>query len=354
MQSVADVNILPCIIPMHHSGVHTAFMRLAGLCPHVVHELMFVIVLTVIVLHPAYASSTNTRSLLMQDDTASAAEASDESFVRHLSKGWFPQPYALTHVGIMSALPLYVYEGVSNLRSTSFAPTKTAFNTTWPYASDQDAFKEKFSSQDATPDDFSAGYGSRGLIWAKSIPALWCIVRAHALYDRSTTRLYAEDNSKQFLRFDGTLQSIKEVNVLNVTQDRCNLGASLILPVYGIYVSSELADVSSLYFVAMGVNSSLLLRSSARQYTHIASPKEEVRFSNGTDTVNVRAETDIQTMNNTQYSLTVSGGWMAGLQGSLFVTVEPFATIPLSSVLGDAPWYQWYAGVRFSFGYERQ
>jgi hypothetical protein len=59
-------------------------------------------------------------------------------------------------------------------------------------------------------------------------------------------------------------------------------------------------------------------------------------------------------MNNTQYSLTVSGGWMAGLQGSLFVTVEPFATIPLSSVLGDAPWYQWYAGVRFSFGYERQ
>jgi hypothetical protein len=254
----------------------------------------------------------------------------------------------------MSALPLYVHEGVKNLRSASFAPTKTAFNTTWPYATDQDVFKEKFSSQDATADDFSAGYGSRGLIWAKSIPALWCIVRAHALYDRSATTLYAEDNSKQFLRFDGSLQSIKEVNVLNVTQHRCNLGASLILPVYGIYVSSELADVSSLYFVAMGVNSSLLLRSSARQYTHIASPKDEIRFSNGTDTVNVRAETGIQTLNTTQYSLTMSGGWMAGLQGSLFVTVEPFVTIPLSSVLSDASWYQWYAGVKFSLGYERQ
>lgn len=286
----------------------------------------------------------------MEDDSL---EGADESFVRHLSKGWFPQPYSLTHVGFTNASLAHSWELVGDLRSSSFSPTTKAFTTDDPFMEDEDRIKKKFSNDDASGDSFSEGYRSDGLVWAKSLPFLSCIVRAHATYDRSRTAMYAVDNTKKFATSEGVLQSMKEVSVLHIEQERCNIGVSALIPVYGIYIDTELAELSSLYFLSVGVNSSFLVHGRFTQYTQIARPKELIRMANGTDTSMVRQDAVVATMQPMVASVTFSCGWMVGLRGSTFVSFEPFVSLPLGSVLTDASWHQVVGGLRFALGFER-
>jgi hypothetical protein len=280
-------------------------------------------------------------------------EANEESFIRHLSKGWFPQPYSLTQVGFANASLVHVWENVGDLRSASFAPTRKAFTTDDPFIDDEDRIKKKFSNDDATGDSFSVGYRSDGLVWAKSVPFLSCLIRAHASYDRHRTAMYAVDNTKKFVTSDGVLQSLKEVSVLRIEQERCNIGVSALIPVYGIYIDTELAELSSLYFLSVGINTSFLVHGRFTQYTQIARPKELIRMANGTDTSMVRQDAVVATMQPMVASVTLSCGWMVGLRGSTFVSFEPFVSAPLGSVLSDASWHQVLAGLRFAIGFER-
>ena len=291
-------------------------------------------------------------------DSANQADdslaVSSESFVRHLSKGWFPSAYSLTQIGIATTLNLYTFDRADNLRSMSFLPTRNAFTTESPFKDGEEDIKKKFSADNDDGDTFSEGYSSDGLVWSKGDPRLPALIRVHALYDRSRTTFYAADNTKKFVDYDGSLKSIREINVLNITQQRCNVGLSFMIPVYGIYVDSELASVSSLYFLGVGVNGSFLLRGRATQYTQIAGPKDLIRMSNGTDTIMVSRERMVATMTPSVVSITISGGWMAGFRGVSYVSVEPFVSVPLSSVLSDASWKQTRVGILLSTGFERE
>ncbi|MFM7775252.1 MAG: hypothetical protein ACKOAG_11640 [Candidatus Kapaibacterium sp.] len=298
-------------------------------------------------------SAASSAAVRHADDDPDSLAASEDSFVRHLSKGWFPQPYSLTQIGFASVVNIHRWDAVTALRSGSFAPTRNPFTTTDPFIDEERRIKKKFSNEDATGDGFSEGYGSDGLVWAKAVPVLSAVARAHASYDRLRTALYAVDNSKSFLADDGTLRSMKEVSVLHVEQERCAIGASVLVPVYGIYVDTELAEISSLYFVSAGVNASLLLRGRFTQFTQIARPKDMIRMANGTDTVTVRKDAIVESMQPVVGSVVLSCGWMLGLRGSTFVSVEPFVALPLTSVLTDVPWHQYLLGVRFALGVER-
>ena len=285
------------------------------------------------------------------DSSIDADTSATESILSYLSKGWFPQPPAGTQVGVERILNLVVIDQLSNLRSAAFANTREGFSTENPFVRSESDIKQRFSMANSTGETLSDYYRSDGLTLSKSVPLLWSILRAHASYDRISTVLYSPDYSKKYVTAVGDLRSIKEVNVLNIRQQRLTLGLTAIVPVYGIFIQSELVDAASHYYLSLGFNASMAVQQGLTQYVQIAGPKDAIRLVNGTDTVRVLETSSIETMKRVQTAVTVGVGWMVSFS-RWSTCFEPFVTLPVHSLLRDASWYQIPIGVRLILGYD--
>ncbi len=274
-------------------------------------------------------------------------------FVKHASYGWFPQPYSGWCFGLQSVMNFREWDRVDNLRSSSFRSNRFGFNASDPFEDDEEStFKKKFSADNESDDFPSEDYDSDGLFICQNIPWLSCIARLSINYDRSRTRLYALDTTRRFLNEAGSLQAFREVEVLFSNQHSVNLGANVMLPIYGAYLESEAASLHSIYFLSVGMQTAYTFISENTQYSQIATYKDHLRYENGTDTLTSLQAVPLATLNTLRSYLDFSIGWRVGIRGSVQFMTEAYSFIPLHSVLSDAAWHQYRFGIRLSFGYE--
>ncbi len=276
----------------------------------------------------------------------------ENDFAKHVSLGWFPKPFAAHSYFFGSTFRVGLFNHTHDLRSSSFSPTRFSFQTDKPFEKDEDLILEKNSSNSATDKFPGEGYNNETLGFSVNIPPLHSILRCRLGYDRNRSRLYSLDTTKSFLTDNGTLQSFKEVSVLFTNQHYASFATDLLVPIYGAFLESEMLSTSSFYYVGIGAQASYVFIDENTQYTQIANAKDKIRFSNGMDTVTTMDKQPYRTTNLWHYNIEPSIGWHVSFLGAVMFDFEAFLSIPMTSVLSDAKWYQYRYGLRMAIGYE--
>ncbi len=271
-------------------------------------------------------------------------------FVRHASYGWFPEPGSGWSYGLCSSLNFREWDVVHNLRSSGLFPSSTPYNAESPFSGDEDRIKKKFSSDDASDEFPSEGYSADGIYLMQNIPTVSAILKLSVLYDYSRTRLYAVDESRSFLSEFGRPSSYKEVTVLFANHHSLSAGAALMIPVYGAFLQSEAASISSFYYLNIGAQGSYMFLNENTQYTQIATHKDELRFLNGTDTLTFIDKQPLSTAKSFRWYVDLALGWKVGILGGPEFCFELYGLLPQSSVLSDAEWKQYRFGARIAIG----
>ena len=281
--------------------------------------------------------------------------------VYRYSKGWFPTPYEAASLSFFSGINNDLHDRATNLRSRAFEPTVSPFDWHDPYnCSGVGEFfgfdcKEKQILKDDSDEPVEGGYPRRnyseiGLRFLYHLPVP-AILRAEAAYRVSNGLLYSEDTTRAYLPHDGVPRSFREIGVLFHHQDIVSGGIGLQIPVNGVFFDSDFGSIGSYYYIFGQLAADYALFVRTRQYTQIADAKDQIRFGNGQDTVSLMNTNAPEGINRLRTSWEAGLGW--GLSFEVFVAgIEAYISVPFTSLVDDGNWKQYYAGLRFSLGYQ--
>ena len=278
------------------------------------------------------------------------------------SRGWFPTPYQASSISFFGDF-IYsdVHDRATGLRSSALVPTTEPFDWHDPYnCSGLGKFfgfdcREKQilakNSDEPLEDGYPRTYLTElGLRFLYHLP-FPAILRAEAMYRGSEGLLYSEDTSRSYLSFDGSPRPFREISVLYHNQDAVAGSIGLQIPVWGVFFDSDFSSIGSYYYVFGNVSADYALFRRTIQYAQIADAKDQIRYENEQDTVTLMNTTSPKGIRQLRTS------WEAGMGvgfSAEFVVLglEAFLSVPMTSMLDDGDWKQYYAGLRFSIGYQ--
>ncbi len=276
----------------------------------------------------------------------------DDDVFGHVSTGWFPQPFfswSLTYS--TDAFYSDTYDRAMNLRSSSLQPT--AFPFTWcdPYE-DSDERKIMKPNSDKEEDDGhpSTSYNEHMLTFILQ-PPIPLMLRLGAGFHWTEGLLYSNDTTRAYLSLAGVKRNFREEGVVYLKEVLLSGYAGLQIPVYGGFIDMEALRLGSYYYLFGGLGASWAFSSKATQYVQIANVKDDLRYSNGTDTVTLIDKAKLPGLNTIRTSIELGVGWNLAFD-SFALGFELFGSIPQTSVLKDADWKQYVVGARFSIGYQ--
>ncbi len=277
----------------------------------------------------------------------------ESDLIGHYSKGWFPTPspgQTIFYAGGSSAWPNFYIERAHDIRSKSFKNTKYPFTNFDAFTSDeQREFIEPGSKErnDEFPEHETIHYG---LAYQRYLPFPG-IIRLGAGFDHNNSMLFSNDESREYLDLAGHRQPLKEVSVIAMNEYLLKGSAGFTLPIYGAFLSAtEFGGLASYYYLYGGVTGYYALYSSTTQYVQIANAKDELRYANDRDTVQLMNDVRLSELNSFRYAYDVAIGW-GGTLGPVTASAEVCAILPQTSILKDANWRQYFAGLRLMIGY---
>lgn len=285
-------------------------------------------------------------------------------FLRYVSTGWFPRPYAAIGYYLGSSLNIYEHSSATNLHTAGTVPINGRWSSHNPFRRHEEDIKKPWSNDNADDDFPTLGYSSPIMLRAQwNIPFLHCIARLEAMYEIARERLYSLDQSRQYLSLRGRPEPFREVSVLFNNEHFLGMRVGTIVPLYGGFVASEplqldtlgtftIDHLSSFYYVGASIHGSVLIISQATQYVQIADAKSSLRYANGQDTVTLMQKARLSTANPMRWYVDICAGWQATFSVFSFA-VEAYAAFPLTSVLNDARWLLYRYGIRTVIGWER-
>jgi hypothetical protein len=289
-----------------------------------------------------------------------------EEQIYHLSRGWFPTPNRGSSLSLTTEfLYVDVHDRATDLRSSAIVPTTEPFTWHNPYrcgffsylidnlmggggctertiraVSDGEELDELYPE---------SGFDEFGLRFVHNF-RFPVMLRAEGYYRQFKGILFSEDTSRAYLSFDGAPRSFREIGVLTHTQYSVAGSIGLQIPFYGVFLDSDFGRLGSYYYVYGGVGGGYAVVSRTTQYAQIADAKDEIRYGNGQDTVTLMHTNDAEGIGRLRTSIETALGW--GLTAEFFTLgFEAFLSIPTRSMLEDAEWREYAAGLRFSVGY---
>lgn len=274
----------------------------------------------------------------------------ESDLIGHYSHGWFPQAFpghSLQYFG--NAVFSDVYDVANNLRSASLRPTTVGFSWRNPYRGDEQDIKKPYKD-DNEKEYPVTDYSEYGLSFTLNLP-MPAILRLDGALRVMDGLLFSNDTTRSYLGLNGVPRPFKEISVVYLEEYRLAGSAGFDIPFYGVYLVSEVATISSVYYIHAAANADYALISRATQYTQIANAKSEIRYHNGADTVDLLDGVKLSGLNRLRTGIDVGLGWRFCVEG-FALNFEMFANIPMSSVLNDADWKQVSGGFRIGLGYQ--
>lgn len=267
------------------------------------------------------------------------------------SRGWFPKPHPATSLSVFGeTFNADVYDQGENLRSSVLVPTTAAFGWQNPFDDDEREILKPNSDEEADDSYPESSYTEYGLAYTFNLP-LPAVARVAGSFQIIEGMLFGVDTSRSYLALGGSKRSLKEVSVFHLKQYALNIAGGFNIPYYGAFVNTEFATLSSYYYVYIGGSASYTIGSRGTQYQQIATPKSEIRYGNGTDTVTLISRRRFEDVNLLRTAIDVALGWNVAAEFASF-SFEAFVSIPQTDIFRDAPWRETYAGFRMSLGYQ--
>ena len=267
------------------------------------------------------------------------------------SHGWFPQASPAQSLSLtFPVLYSNVYDAGNSIRSRSFVPTTAPFGWRNPFESnEQDILKP--NSDEVADDGYPfTSYGEYGLSYTFSLP-MPLILRGDARLSIVDGMIFSNDTTRSYLTLSGLKRPLKEVSVLHLEQYLLSGSVGFNIPFYGVFLEWDAMSVSSYYYLHAAASAGFAVSSKATQYMQIANVKDELRYGNGSDTVTVMEAGRLSELNRFRTAIDVGLGWnFSAAVGTFFV--EAFVSAPLSTVVRDAEWREYYVGFRFGLGYQ--
>lgn len=270
------------------------------------------------------------------------------------STGWFPQPHRAYTLNFM-IVNGNVWDQAWGLRSSALVPTAFSYAHHNPYGdSDQREIIKPFATiddSDSEEDDYpETDYDEYSLCFTANLP-FPAVLRAEAGLLVTDGLLFSSDRTRSFLSYSGVRQNFHEVQVAHREEWLLKGGVGIDIPVYGAFVQVDDVSISSYYYVHGSISGLLLLSGKGTQYAQIADVKDRLRYGNGTDTVQLRPRGEWEGVSTFRTALTVGIGWHVSAQFAVF-RVEPFVAFSPTSILRDAKWTQYMAGIRVALGFQ--
>jgi hypothetical protein len=131
----------------------------------------------------------------------------------------------------------------------------------------------------------------------------------------------------------------------NIPKQLLSTNAGIDIPLYGAFLESDVETISSYYYFAASASLSYILITGGTQYSQIANATDEIRYSNGSDTVNLLNEVTFNGLQHMRCAIDIGIGWQFTFHGALF-GAELCASLPLTTVLNDTGWKQYFIGIR--------
>jgi len=274
----------------------------------------------------------------------------EEDIIGHTSTGWFPQPYFATSLSLSSLVAGDIFDRGSGLRSRAFVPTAEPFGWRNPYTNDERDILQP-NSNETEEDGYPVTNYSEYLLTYLINPPFPAIVRVSAGLRISEGLLFSSDTSRSYLGLNGIPQPLKEVGVVNLEEYSIAGTAGLEIPIYGAFIDNDIITLSSYYFLFAGVTGTYAVSSEATQYAQIANAKGELRYGNATDTVRMFHERKLEGLNDLRVGYEIGIGWRFAAENFVF-GLEPYITVPMTTVVKDAEWRQYPLALRISLGYQ--
>lgn len=282
------------------------------------------------------------------DSSANSGDIQN-GIVLNYNYGWFITPPKITRFSIFVQTG-DVIDYASNLRSKSFVPTNNAFTSSLIKSSQRDIYK-KNNKEDTESDYPETGSFAIGLDFQFKLPLLPFFSRTMAGISWDDGLINSIDKSKQFLTSSGSLKTIKEVNFIWLEETNLLISSGIQIPFWSGYYTmgkNQATSVFSSYYLYLGFAGRYALKSDATQFVQIADPKDEIRYANGRDTLNLFKEKELKSLQHFKTYIDLK----LGSDINLFFMLGRFeltTQIPVNSVLKDAQWKQWHWSIDFSF-----
>ncbi len=276
----------------------------------------------------------------------------DEEVFGHVSTGWFPTPYLSWSLSYTTdAFYSDTYDRAMDLRSASLRPTTNPFGWCDPYQdSDERKIMQPYKDEENDDGYPVTNYDEHRLTFHFN-PPVPLILRASAGLTITEGMLFSNDTTRSYLSLAGVVRDLREVSVVYLREYAIAGDIGVTIPFYGGFVKNEAIDLSSYYYIHAGIGGSYAVSSKATQFAQIANAKSDIRYGNGRDTVTLIDEQLLPNLNKTRYYYVGALGW--NLVAEFFhLGFEVFTTIPITPVLDDADWKQYFVGARISLGYQ--
>jgi hypothetical protein len=267
------------------------------------------------------------------------------------SRGWFPRAFPASSLSLFGEM-FYadVFDRGAGIRSRALVPTTASYSWHDPFDGDEREILQP-NSDEAEDDGYPVtDYTEYGLSYTFNLP-MPAVARAGASLQVTEGMLFAQDTSRSFLALSGVKRPLKEVGVVYLKNYALTAAGGFNIPVYGVFVDAEFGTIASYYYVYLGGSASYVIASRGTQYQQIATPKSEVRYGNGADTVTLISRRRLDGLERLRTAIDVAVGWSFSAEFFAF-SFEVFASLPQTTVLDDAPWKQFYFGMRTSIGYQ--
>jgi|GEM_PF-678678 len=278
----------------------------------------------------------------------------DESVFGHVSTGWFPQAYSAFTLSLAGKF-LYadVFDRADGIRPRAFRPTTEPFTWHDPFAdSDERSILQPNSDEEEDDGYPVTNYDEYMLTFLYNLP-MPAVLRLNGGLQITEGMLYSLDTSRSYLTLGGAAQPFREVGVAYLKQYSIAGSAGLNIPIYGGFIRTEALTFASYYYIYAGYSFAYAVSSRGTQYTQIANAKDNIRYGNGTDTVTLINKARFDELDRLQSAIELAIGWNVAAEFGAF-GFEAFVSLPQKSILKDADWKQYYAGLRISLGWHWQ
>jgi hypothetical protein len=253
------------------------------------------------------------------------------------SYGWFPTIYTsgLSYIFYFSSGDIYDEAQITN--SNFLAPSRLPLIADIQMDSDEKTIRKAYS-KDEDEDGPETSYGEVGLgLRLKMTTNNFFRLKLGYFWDLSL--LGAVDRSKRFLNNTGNIRMLKEANLLQLDEHGIAFNAGFEIPIYGVFASTEDSDLESFYHIYGGLSGSHSFISEASQYLQIANAKDDLRYNNGRDTLNLINEQQLGNINLTKMRFEFGIGSRFLMDGSGF-GFEITYSYPITSLFNDDRWLQ--------------
>ena len=271
-----------------------------------------------------------------------------EDAVEEKSYGWFPTPSSgLFQIGVYEFGNTYNYDLPSNISSKNFfLPNQKLSGDIDDLEDDDRIFREKNS--DDEDDDYPETYSEHfGLYFQYSY------FKFNAGIAHNNGIIYSQDKTKKFLNNKGELKNIRELNIFHFSEWAFSPGLEIEVPIYGGFYRNNYTAHNSYYYLSGGITLDIPFTNEVTQYLQIASPKNDLRYENGKDSLRL-IHREFDNLQFLRYNLDLGLGWSGAFDTfgvGIGVKFEFHTSLMLDSYLDDANWKQIRYGLKMSIFY---